>query len=254
MVDTISNVRPDVIQTLSGTIKAFVTDLEENEIDGFILKDGTGKVLVDVEELNLTVGKQVTVVGEYKIDDEDGEAEFEALKVTKADGTVVLNPFGTPGAGSDDDILDGTNRQDILDGGLGRDFLNGRNSKDNLSGGNGGDLLIGGLGKDTLTGGEGKDAFGYESLREGGDRITDFNVNQDVIKIDDDLFGNDVFESQKIRSLDQLADFVKLTQVGSRTVISIDSDGAAGSARFKVLATLDGVKAENLSIRNFIVD
>jgi uncharacterized protein len=123
--------------------------------------------------------------------------------------------------------------------------------KDTLSGGDDSDILIGGRGKDVLTGGAGKDTFGYESLREGGDRITDFNVKQDVIEIDGDLFKKgDVFES-KIRSLDQISEFVKLTQSGSRTVVSIDPDGNAGSDSFKVLATLEGVNAANLSARNF---
>jgi hypothetical protein len=33
--------------------------------------------------------------------------------------------------------------------------------------------------------------------------------------------------------------------------VSIDSDGEAGSASFKVLATLEGVNAVNLGARNF---
>ncbi len=251
MVDTISNLRSNVIQTLSGTVTQLVTDVEDNVVDGFILKDATGQVTVDTNEaLNLTVGQAITVTGESAIDD-NGASQFAALKITKADGSVVLNPFGTAGAAPDDDILDGTNQRDALNGGTGRDLLKGRGGKDTLSGGAGGDILIGGRGKDVLTGGEGKDTFGYESLREGGDRITDFNVKKDIIEIDGSLFkAGDVFES-KIRNLDQISEFVKLTQAGSRTVVSIDPDGAAGSASFKVLATLEGVNAASLSARNF---
>lgn len=251
MVDTISNLRSNVIQTLSGTVTQLVTDVEDNVVDGFILKDATGQVTVDTNEaLNLTVGEAITVTGESAIDD-DGTSQFEALKITRVDGSVALNPFGTAGAAPDDDILDGTNQRDVLNGGTGRDFLKGRGGKDTLSGGDGGDILIGGRGKDVLTGGEGKDIFGYESLREGGDRITDFDVKKDVIEIDGSLFkAGDVFES-KIRNLDQISEFVKLTQSGSRTVVSIDPDGVAGSASFKVLATLEGVNAVNLSARNF---
>jgi Ca2+-binding RTX toxin-like protein len=252
MVDTISNLRSNVIQTLSGTIKSLVTDPKDKVVDSFILKDATGEVLVDAEELNLTVGQPVTVVGEFDSNNGDGEAAFEALKITKADGTVVLNPFGTAGAASDDDILDGTNSRDVLDGGLGRDFLNGRGGKDKLSGGDGDDILIGGNGRDVLTGGNGQDTFGYQSLKERGDRITDFEVSEDAIDIDN-LLKNSPFDSTKLSNLSQLADFVKLTQVGSRTVVSIDADGSAGSASFKVLATLEGVNATSLSARNFIV-
>ncbi|NJO40834.1 MAG: type I secretion C-terminal target domain-containing protein [Cyanobacteria bacterium CRU_2_1] len=254
MVDTISNLRSDIIQTLSGTVIRLVEDAEENEIDGLILRDATGEVLIDAEEgLNLSVGEQVTIVGELEIDDEDGETEFEALKITKADGTVVLNPFETAGAGANDDILDGTNRRDTFDGGQGRDYLKGRGGNDNLTGGNGGDILIGGRGKDSLTGGEGRDEFVYESLKEKGDRITDFNVRQDVLNIDD-VFEDDPFESTDITSFSQLTDFIKLTQAGSRTVVSIDPDGNAGSASFTALVTLNGVNARNLSAQNFVLD
>jgi Ca2+-binding RTX toxin-like protein len=250
MVDTISNLRSGVIQTISGTIQSLVADKEDNELDSFILKDATGQVLVDAEELNLVVGQQVTVVGEFEVDRQEGTSEFEALKITKADGTVVLNPFGTAGAAPEDDILDGTNSRDVFDGGAGNDFLKGRGGKDLLSGGNGNDMLIGGTGKDVLTGGKGRDIFGYESLGERGDRITDFNVAQDAIDISD-LLEEDAFETSRPSSLAQLEDFVKLTQVGSRTVVQIDVGG--GSDSFKVLATLEGVNATSLSARNFIV-
>ena len=251
MVDTISSLKSNVIQTLSGTVKSLVTDAQDKVVDSFILKDATGEVLVDAEELNLTVGQSLTVVGEFQKNNGDGEAAFEALKIAKADGTVVLNPFGTAGAAPNDDILDGTKRRDVLEGGLGNDFLKGRGGKDKLSGGEGDDILIGGNGKDVLTGGTGKDTFGYESMKEGGDRITDFNVSQDTIDIDN-LLKTNAFDSTKPSDLKQLADFVKLTQVGSRTVVSVDADGA-GSAGFKVLATLEGVSATTLSARNFIV-
>jgi Ca2+-binding RTX toxin-like protein len=251
MVDTISSLQPNVIQTVLGTVSQIVKDGENGELDGFILKDATGEVLVDAEDLRLTVGEQVTVVGE--LENDEGEIEFEALKITKADGTVVLNPFETAGAAPTDDILDGTNRRDILDGGQGRDFLKGRGGKDSLTGGNGGDILIGGLGKDNLTGGKGRDEFVYEALSERGDRITDFNVRQDALNIDD-LFKGDPFESTNVSSFNQLADYVKLTQAGSRTVVSIDSDGTAGSASFTALVTLEGVNATSLRVQNFIVD
>jgi Ca2+-binding RTX toxin-like protein len=252
MADTVKTLKSGVVQTLSGTVVRLVADTEENEIDSFILKDATGEVLVDAEELNLTVGDPLTVVGELKTDEEEGETAFEALKITKADGKVILNPFGTAGAASTDDILDGTNRRDTFDGGAGRDFLNGRGGKDDLLGGAGGDILIGGRGKDVLTGGAGKDVFAYETVIEGGDRITDFNVRQDAIDLDD-VFGDDIADI-KGNSLDQFADVLKLTQVGANTVVRVDINGASGSASFKDLVTLEGVNAANLSARNFIFD
>lgn len=76
--------------TISGTIKSVVG----NE---FILSDGTGEVIVDTaprwwKKFNFTVGEKVTVVGEY--DDED----FDAFKITRADGSVttIRNGPGRP--------------------------------------------------------------------------------------------------------------------------------------------------------------
>jgi len=252
MASAINTIQPGVIQTLSGIITQLVTDVEDNVVDSFILKDATGQVVVDATDgLNLTVGDSVTVIGESEID--NGTSQFEALKITKANGTVVLNPFETAGAGPSDDILDGTNGTDALDGKDGRDFLKGRGGKDSLLGGTGADILIGGNGKDSLTGGKGKDEFVYESLKEGGDRITDFNVKQDTIVLDD-VFANDLFEAVSSGSLDQFAGYLKLSQVGSSTVVRIDSDGTGGSSPFKVLATLEGVSVANLSARNFSFD
>lgn len=251
MVDTIGNLKSDVIQTLSGTIDRLVTDPEDKVADGFVLKDATGQVAVDTNEaLKLTIGDAVTVVGESEIDD-DGTSQFEALKITKSDGTVILNPFGTAGAGPNDDILDGTNGRDDLDGGAGKDYLKGRGGKDRLTGGGGTDILVGGKGKDILTGGKGKDEFVYESLQDRGDRITDFSAKKDTIVLDG-VFADDLFEDITSGSLDQFADYLKLSQVGANTVVRVDADGTAGANSFKTLTTLKGVDAADLTVRNFL--
>ena len=54
--------------------------------DEFMLDDGTGQILVDIDPrqpVNLSVGEQVTVVGEY--DDDD----FDAFSITRQDGSVI---------------------------------------------------------------------------------------------------------------------------------------------------------------------
>lgn len=54
--------------------------------DEFMLNDGTGEILVDTNDrklTNLSVGEQVTVVGEY--DDDD----FDAFSITRQDGTTI---------------------------------------------------------------------------------------------------------------------------------------------------------------------
>ncbi|MGK7921261.1 MAG: DNA-binding protein [Trichodesmium sp.] len=65
------------------TISGQVIGVSDNE---FMLDDGTGQILVDVypnQSVNLSVGEQVTVVGEY--DDDD----FDAFSITRQDGSVI---------------------------------------------------------------------------------------------------------------------------------------------------------------------
>jgi Ca2+-binding RTX toxin-like protein len=61
---------------------------------------------------------------------------------------------------------------------------------DTLMGGAGSDLLDGGLAADRLTGGAGEDSFRFSTALGGGnvDRITDFNVAQDTILLDNLIF------------------------------------------------------------------
>ncbi|MEN7454606.1 calcium-binding protein [Mesorhizobium sp. CCNWLW179-1] len=59
-----------------------------------------------------------------------------------------------------------------------------------LRGGAGNDLLSGGAGKDTLVGGSGNDAFHFDA-RLGStniDKITDYNVAQDMIQLENSVF------------------------------------------------------------------
>jgi Ca2+-binding RTX toxin-like protein len=61
---------------------------------------------------------------------------------------------------------------------------------DTLLGGAGSDLLDGGLAADRLTGGAGEDSFRFSTALGDGnvDRITDFNVAQDTVLLDDLIF------------------------------------------------------------------
>lgn len=61
---------------------------------------------------------------------------------------------------------------------------------DVLTGGRGSDLLDGGLAADTLTGGAGEDSFRFTTALGNGnvDRITDFNVADDMILLDNLIF------------------------------------------------------------------
>lgn len=83
--------------TITGTVRSVVG----NE---FILSDGTGEVIVDAgprwyRAINVSVGEQLTVTGEY--DDDD----FDAFTITRANGEVITirnGPGRPPWAGKRD--------------------------------------------------------------------------------------------------------------------------------------------------------
>lgn len=80
-------------RTRSITIAGQVMGISRNK---FVLNDGTGQILVDAgphwwQEINLSVGEQVRVVGEY--DDND----FDAFSITRQDGSVInIRPSSGP--------------------------------------------------------------------------------------------------------------------------------------------------------------
>ena len=159
-----------------------------------------------------------------------------------ADGDDTL--IGGEGA----DILLGSNGKDNLDGGKGRDTLIGghgadtllgNNGKDNLDGGNGDDTLIGGDGNDILLGGKGKDNLdggrGHDTLiggdgvdvfilsGKGTDTIVDFQLGSDRLNLSEDL---------QHHHLSFAGDTIKLED--------------------KLLAIVDGINTEHLTVDDFI--
>ncbi|WP_305072137.1 M10 family metallopeptidase [Microvirga puerhi] len=84
--------------------------------------------------------------------------------------------------GTGNDTITGNAAANVLRGGSGNDRLYGLDNND---------TLIGGDGNDTLTGGLGDDAFVFNTKPNGTtnvDRITDFNVADDTIMLDDAVF------------------------------------------------------------------
>lgn len=129
---------------------------------------------------------------------EDIEQVFgsgRADRIRGDQGSNLLSGFGgndrlNGAAGVD--ILRGGNGNDTIDGGLGEDNLFGGNGSDRLFGGadNNDNLLNGGAGRDVLTGSNDvTDAFVFSRISHGGDRITNFETDLDVIRIDISGFG-----------------------------------------------------------------
>lgn len=99
----------------------------------------------------------------------------------QGDGSDVgLNDSLSGGAGNDTIFASGG--ADYIEGGDGIDQLFGGGGGDTLVGGAGGDSLFGGGGDDTLTGGAGADLFSF-GAGQGTDRITDFDVTEDILRI-----------------------------------------------------------------------
>lgn len=85
----------------------------------------------------------------------------------------------------------GTRGPDTLIGNLLNDQLYGAGGNDVLRGLAGSDTLNGGLGNDTLVGGTGRDFFAfdtYPSRKTNFDRIADFSVKDDTIRLDNIVF------------------------------------------------------------------
>jgi Ca2+-binding RTX toxin-like protein len=75
----------------------------------------------------------------------------------------------------------------VLTGNAGANVLNGAAGNDALNGASGNDILYGGAGNDTLVGGAGYDSFVFNtaiSSANNVDRITDFNIVRDTIRLD----------------------------------------------------------------------
>ena len=105
-------------------------------------------------------------------------------------GTVTIGPnvlIEAARGGSGNDSSTGNASYNSLNGAAGNDFLQGLGGNDTLNGAAGNDFLYGGAGKDTLAGGAGYDYFVFNTAINSAtnvDRITDFNVVQDTIRLE----------------------------------------------------------------------
>jgi Ca2+-binding RTX toxin-like protein len=122
-------------------------------------------------------GGRDRLFGDAGADRLDGNGKSDRLAGGAGDDEL----FGGSGA----DFLFGNGGADLLRGGAGDDRLSGGTGHDTLSGLAGSDTLTGGKGNDVLTGGLDADVFVFDGkVREGRDRITDFEDGIDLIRIE----------------------------------------------------------------------
>ena len=179
---------------------------ELDAFNGFAVQGGSGRDLLDFS--SFSTGLTFTL---------DGVGIFQ--NVGAPGGDISVPAVGYFAEGSVEDIIGssqadkltgdananslvGGSGSDQLFGGDGGDDLIGGGGNDKLRGGDGVDTLVGGGGKDNIRGGKGKDKLagegGNDILRgEGGDdtfifgdnsgtdRIQDFAIGDDVIRISD---------------------------------------------------------------------
>ncbi|WP_262300207.1 calcium-binding protein [Microvirga sesbaniae] len=161
----------------------------------------------------------------------------------------------TINGGSGNDHLYGGTGKNKLIGGSGNDTLYGSMHSETLQGGNdndrlygdaGNDSLEGGAGKDTLSGGWGKDTFIFKSALSAKinvDTISDFNVQDDTIRLDNLVFkklgraGTLNPEFFNIGSTSQDANDY-LTYNKSKGYLTYDADGAGGGYKPVLFAKL----------------
>lgn len=87
-----------------------------------------------------------------------------------------------------DDILGGDNAANMITGAKGNDWIAGRGGNDYMIGLDGNDTLGGGTGNDSLLGGAGADLFMF-GQGDGADRILDFSVTTDMLRLSAGLPG-----------------------------------------------------------------
>ncbi|MGO4706319.1 calcium-binding protein [Microvirga sp. 2MCAF38] len=167
------------------------------------------------------------------------------------------------GWGSGSITLTGTAGNNAMNGGEGADILYGNAGNDVLNGFGGNDRLHGGLGADTLTGGSGKDIFVFDTnpkTKGNTDRITDFNVRDDSIYLENKYFK--VSPAGTLAKPKQMASkhFYKGTAAhdaddriiydSKKGILYYDADGTGAAKQVKI-ATLD--KSLKMTAKDFFV-
>ncbi|CAK0765927.1 serralysin [Gammaproteobacteria bacterium] len=159
-------------------------------------------------------------------------ANLENLILT---GTKNINGTGN----ALNNTITGNNGNNILDGGAGNDTLIG-------SAGN--DILIGGMGSDKLTGGLGNDIFRFNTALAGSrDTITDYNVANDTIQLENSIFRSLTTTGQLVTgsfhsgagvtTAADANDFVIYNSTTGALYYDADGNGAGAAIQFATLST-----------------
>jgi hypothetical protein len=161
-----------------------------------------------------------------------------------ANGTidVSLYPDASSSSGTNlvgtalNDTFLGTQGADTITGAGGADRLAGNAGIDSIDGGTGNDTIIGGSGNDNLTGGANSDTFVYETLVDGKDSISDFDIaapgsGGDKLDIGQvlDHAGNTWTDGNSVGDA-VTGGYLTFTNSGGFVQVNVDIDGSAGNS------------------------
>lgn len=152
-----------------------------------------------------------------------------------ADVIVARGGNDTVRGGSGNDLIHGGSGDDTLYGGNDIDEILGGIGNDVIYGEAGNDRLIGGAGLNKLSGGTGSDTFVFQKANafDTPDEILDFKTSEG-----DKLDIADILDLHNPLT-DAIAGFVRITETGTNSFLSIDADGGANN--FVTIAQLTGV-------------
>lgn len=155
-----------------GTLSA--EDQDEGDVLTYRLVDDAGGRFA-------LVGDKIVVKSGIKLDYEQSSSHRITVEVKDSDGLTSVKAFT---------ILVGNVLTENAIGSSGNDILVGGAGKDIIQGGAGKDVLNGGLNADKLSGGAGRDAFVFNTKLSSNniDVITDFNVTDDTIRLENAAF------------------------------------------------------------------
>ena len=160
----------------NGTVVASLTGVDQDAGEAFsftLLDNAGGRFAIS--------GDKIVVADGVKLDYEQAASHQVKVQVTDKSGATYEEILSIGVVDLAIEKVTGSTGDDVMKGG---------SFSDKISGGTGNDILSGGLGKDFLTGGKGKDTFVFDTKasKSNADKITDFNVKDDTIWLENAIF------------------------------------------------------------------
>nr|WP_246728444.1 calcium-binding protein [Microvirga terricola] len=173
----------------------------------------------------------------------------DEIEILKASGSASISIVGNAFANT-------------ISGNAGSNKLSGNGGNDSMSGAGGNDKLWGGTGNDTLAGGLGRDVFVFDtklSKKTNLDKVTDFNVKDDTIWLDNKIFtklgkGTEAKPGKlnaAFFALDKAKDANDYLIYNTKTeALSYDADGSGKKAAIEIAVFKKGLK---LTAADFLI-